>query len=132
LATDAADKANQVRTRLEQFDGQDMAIAHLQDDLHSLRELLIRAQDDIHSLRQSREEVERRALADAERVRQDKNELGRRFGEVERQIDSWQEHLAGAEEHNRRNLETMAQLGLRLDALASQYADTDSLQSRAA
>ncbi|MPZ50607.1 MAG: hypothetical protein GEU75_15135 [Dehalococcoidia bacterium] len=130
LATDAAEKANQARTKVDQLDAYAGAIMHLQDDIHAVRELLVRAQDDIHSLRQSREEIERRALADAERVRQDKNELGRRFGDLEHQIDGWQEQLASAEEHNRRNLEGIAQLSMRFEALETEHVEAETLQSR--
>ena len=130
LAADAAEKANQARSKVDQLDAYATAIVHLQDDLHAVRELLTRSQDDIHSLRQSREEVERRALADAERVRQDKNELSRRFSDLERQIDGWEEQLASAEEYNRRNLEGIAQLIMRLEAIETEHAESDTLQSR--
>jgi chromosome segregation ATPase len=130
LAADAADKANQSRIKVDSYDGQTTAIMHLQDDLHAAREQLVRAQDDIHSLRQSREEIERRSLAEAERVRQDRNEIGRRFGDVETQIAGWQEQLSSAEEHNRRNLEAIAQLVMRLESLEAERNDADTLQSR--
>jgi chromosome segregation ATPase len=130
VAADAAEKANQARTKVDQIDSYGGALLHLQDDLRAVRELLVRAQDDIHSLRQSREEIERRYLADAERVRQDKNESGRRFADLERQIEGWQEQLASAEEHNRRNLEGVAQVVMRLESLESEQTETETLQSR--
>jgi chromosome segregation ATPase len=130
VAADAADKANQARAKVDQLDGQEAVLIHTQDDLRSVREQLVRAQDDIHSLRQSREEIERRAQADAERVRQDKNELGRRFGDLEHQIEGWQEQLASAEEHNRRNLEAIAQLVMRLEGLEADRNESGTLQSR--
>jgi chromosome segregation ATPase len=130
VAADASEKANQARTRIDQVESFGSALSHLQDDLHAVRELLVRAQDDIHSLRQSREEIERRALADAERVRQDKNEIGRRFADIDRQIEGWQEQLASAEEHNRRNLEGVAQIAMRLEAIEAEHAETQTLQSR--
>jgi chromosome segregation ATPase len=130
LAADAAEKANQSRIKVDSYDGQSGAIMHLQDDLRAVREQLVRAQDDIHSLRQSREEIERRALGDAERVRQDRNEIGRRFGDVETQIAGWGEQLSSAEEHNRRNLEAIAQLVMRLEAIEADQGDTETLQNR--
>jgi len=130
VAADAAEKANQARTKVDQIDSYGGALLHLQDDLRAVRELLVRAQDDIHSLRQSREEIERRYLADAARVRQDKNEIGRRFADLERHIEGWQEQLASAEEHNRRNLEGIAQLVIRLESLESEQTETETLQSR--
>jgi chromosome segregation ATPase len=131
FAADASEKANQARTRVDQVDGFGNVLVHLQDDLHAVRELLVRAQDDIHSLRQSREEIERRALAEAERVRQDKNEIGRRFSDIERYVEGWHEQLASAEEHNRRNLEGVAQLAIRIEALEAEHGETETLQSRA-
>jgi chromosome segregation ATPase len=130
LATDAADTAHQARTKVDQYDAYGTSILHLQDDVRVAREQLVRAQDDIHSLRASREEIERRAVGDAERSRQDKNEIGRHFSEIERLIGSWQELLASAEEHNRRNLETLAQISMRVEVLERDNTDLDTLQSR--
>ena len=130
LAADAAEKANQSRTKVDQLDAYSSAIMHLQDDLHAVRELVARAQDDIHSLRQSREEIERRSLAEAERVRQDKNEIGRHFADMERQIEGWHEQLTSSEEYNRRNLEGIAQLIMRLEALEADRIEADNQQSR--
>ena len=131
FATDAADTSHQVRTALSKFDGIISAVQHLQDEGRSVREALVRAQDDIHSLRQFREEAERREVAEAERVRQDRNEVGRRFGDIERYIESWPERLAGAEEHNRRTLEMASQLAMRLESFESMLTETDTSQSRA-
>jgi chromosome segregation ATPase len=130
LATDASEKAQQARIKVDSVDGIGPVMEHLQDDLRALREQIVRAQDDIHSLRQSREEIERRALADAERVRQDRNEIGRRFGEVEHAIEGWFERVTSYEEHGRRNLEVAAQLAQRLEAIEGQLLDADTLQSR--
>jgi chromosome segregation ATPase len=130
VASDAADKAYQTRVQMDQFDGQAAAIEHLQDDLRALREQIVRAQDDIHSLRQSREELERRSLADAERIRQERNEVGRHFGEVQRQMEGWQERFVAVEETNRRNMEAASQLLQRIEALESQQSDDDTLRSR--
>ncbi len=66
-----------------------------------VREQLTRVHDDIHSLRTSREEVERRLFAEAERERQEKNDSTKRFGEMQRQIDAWQERFGSVEERNR-------------------------------
>jgi chromosome segregation ATPase len=131
LATGAAESSHQVRNALSQFDGITGAVAHLQDDLRATRESLVRSQDDIHSLRQSREEIERREVAEAERLRQERNEIGRRFGDIERYVENWPERLAGAEEHNRRTLEIASQLTMRLETLEQMLTETDSSQSRA-
>jgi peptidoglycan hydrolase CwlO-like protein len=131
LATDAAETSHQVRTAISQFDGVGAAIQHAQNDLRSVREALVRAQDDVHSLRQFREEAERQDVTESERVRQDHNEVGRRFSDIERYIESWSERLAGAEEHNRRTLEVASQLTMRLETLETMLTETDSSQSRA-
>jgi len=130
LATDAAEVSHQTRSALSIFDGQDMAIAHLQDDLRSQREHVARSQDDINSLRQSREEIERRLLADSERVRQDKNDLGRRFGELERVVEATQLRFEPLEDHGRRHLEVLAQLAMRVEAIEAAHNETVTLQSR--
>jgi chromosome segregation ATPase len=130
LAIDAAEKSHQVENKLEPFAGHSMAIMHLQDDLHVIREQFVRTQEDINSLRQSRDEIERRFLADSERVRQDRNDISRRFAEVERQIEGWQEHLASTEEHNRRNLEAIAQVSTRIEPLQNALLEVETLLSR--
>ena len=131
VAAEAAEAAHQLRARLDQFDGQAAALSHLQNDQHTQREQLARAQDDVHSLRQSREEIERRAAAEAERARQEKNEAGHRFADIERQVEAWQERLGGVEEHNRRTLEAVAQVTMRLEAMESESSELGTLQSRA-
>ncbi|HLG12788.1 MAG TPA: hypothetical protein VI876_13600 [Dehalococcoidia bacterium] len=131
VATDAAETSHQLRTALGQFDGIGSAVQHMQDDMRAAREALVRAQDDIHSLRQTREETERREVAEAERVRQDRNDIGRHFSDIERYIESWGERLAGAEEHNRRTLEMASQLTMRLETLEQMLTEADSSQSRA-
>jgi chromosome segregation ATPase len=103
---------------------------HLQDDMRSLREHIARAQDDINALRQSRDEAERRGLAVEDVIRQEKNDNARRFGELERHVESWQDRLAQAEEYNRRNLDRASQLGMRIEAIENQIADTDNNHSR--
>ncbi len=130
LAADASDKAQQVRTDLDQFAGLDNALAHLQSDASTSREQIVRTQDDIRLLNQSREEMERFVLAEAERVRQDRNEIGRRFGEQERLLDSWVERFSGVEEMNRRNLELVSQLAQRIETLEANQLDAESLRSR--
>jgi chromosome segregation ATPase len=130
LATDAADTAHHARSAITQFDGVGPAIQHLQDDLRSLRELLARSQDDINGLRQSRDEAERRLLAESEVARQDKNDYGRRFSDIERHVETWMERQAGAEEHYRRNVEAASQLAMRIEAIENQISETDNSQSR--
>ncbi|HXH20939.1 MAG TPA: hypothetical protein VNN10_02840 [Dehalococcoidia bacterium] len=130
LAADAADKANSLRARLDQLEVQFPQLIHLQDELRLVREQLARVHDDINSLRQSREEVERRLFADAERERQDKNDAAKRFAELQRQIDAWQERLAGFEEHNRRNLELFAQMQLKVEALENERVASETRHSR--
>src|SRR5581483_9856868 len=99
VASDAAETAQAARMKADVIDQYSGAIVHLQDDQRALRELIVRTQDDIHSLRQSREEFERRLQADAERVRQDRNDAAHHFGDLERQIENWREQLNGVEEH---------------------------------
>jgi len=130
VASEAADTANAARMKSDQIDVFSGSITHLQDDQRVLRELIMRTQDDIHSLRQSREEGERRYLADAERVRTDRNEAAHRFGDLERQIEAWREQLNGVEEHNRRNLEIATQLVMRLEAIEAAQSESLTQHSR--
>jgi chromosome segregation ATPase len=130
LAVDASDKANLARQKVEQFDGIGPVLMHLQDDLHAVREQVARVQDDINSLRQSREEIERRVLSDAELVRRDRNEAAHHFGEFEREMAGWQERVTSFEEHNRRNLEVASHLLQRLEIIESQLQETETLHSR--
>jgi chromosome segregation ATPase len=130
LAADASEKALQSRARVEQLEAVGPALMHLQDDLRAVRELLVRAQDDIHSLRQSREEIERRFMAEAERARQDRNEVAHRFAVAEREIEPVYERLAGLEENNRRHVEAESQLAMRIEALENESGDLQTLQSR--
>ena len=130
LAVDAAERANQARQKVEQLDGIGPVLLHLQDDLRAAREQLARAQDDIHSLRQSREEIERRVISDAEFVRQDRNDAARQFSELEREIQGWQERITSYEEHNRRNLEIASHLLQRLETIEAQLQETETLHSR--
>ncbi len=131
LATDAADTSHQLRAALGQFDGLPQAMQHLQDDFRAIRELIARAQDDIHSLRQSRDEVERQDAIDSERLRQERNDIGRHFTDIERQVEHWDERLEGAEEHTRRSVETQSQLAMRLETIETLLGENDSAQSRA-
>jgi len=131
LAAGAAEAASHLHVRFDQLDGQATALQHLQDDFRAVREQIVRAQEDVHSLRQSREEFERRAAAEAERARQDKNEDGRRVADLERVIEAWQERLAGVEEHSRRALEAVAQVTMRLESMESEHSELATLQSRA-
>ena len=130
-ATDASDEAERARLKAEQLNAADSNIERLQDDLRMVLEQLTRAQEDISSLRLSRDDLERRGVLEAERGRQERNETGRRFEEVERNLESWFERAAGYDEHGRRNVETAAQLAMRLEAIEGQVLDADSLQSRA-
>ena len=131
LSADASEGSHQLRTALSQFDGIGTAVQHMQDDVRSLREHLARAQDDIHSLRQTREETERREASEVETARQERNDIGRHFSDIERFIESWAERLGGAEEHNRRTLEMASQLTMRLETIEQMLTETDSSQSRA-
>jgi chromosome segregation ATPase len=131
LATDAADTSHQLGAAFGQFDGIPGALQHLQDDFRSLRELVTRAQDDIHSLRQSREDSERQDALDGERLRQERNDAGHRFSEIERHVEHWEERLEGAEEHTRRTVEMQSQLAMRLETLETLLSESDSAQSRA-
>jgi len=130
VASDAAEKAYQTRHYLDQFEGHGAAIEHLQDDLRVIRDNIVRAQDDIHSLRQTREELERRSLADAERIRQDRNEAAHRFADLERHMDGWLERFVSVEEMNRRNMEVSAQLVQRIEALETEDTEAETMRSR--
>ncbi len=131
LATDAAETSHQLRTAFGQFDGIPPALQHLQDDFRTIRELIARAQDDIHSLRQSREEIERQDALDGERLRQERNEVGRHFTEIERHVEHWEKRLEGSEEHTRRTIEMQSQLAMRLETIETLLSQSDSAQSRA-
>ena len=130
VATNASELAHQARGKVDQVDAYAPAIQHVQDDLRALRELVVRSQDDIHALRQTRDEIERRLLTDSERSRQDRNEVAHRFSDLERHVEAWLDRFTSTEEHNRRNLEAIAQLVQRLEALEAQQGDIDTLQSR--
>ena len=131
IAADASDKANGLRSRIDQIEAQFPQLGHLQDELRLVREQLARVNDDINSLRQSREEVERRLFAEAERERQEKNDAAKHFADMQRQIDVWQERMSGSEEHNRRNLETFAQLQVKVESLQNEQEAAEIRQSRA-
>jgi chromosome segregation ATPase len=130
LAADAIDRANALRARIDESEDQAPHLMHLQDELRVVREQLARVYEDVNSLRQSREEVERRLLYDAERGRHDKNDSVRHFAELERLIEGWQERVSGFEEHNRRNLEAVAQVQIKLEALATEQGEAELRQSR--
>ena len=130
VASEAAEAANSSRIRFDQIDSLGLTTAHMQDDLRVLRDMIARTQEDIHVLRQGREEMERRLLADQERIRQDRNDNAHHFSDLERQIEGWREQLTAAEEHNRRNLEMAAQLTMRMETIESQHTDTVTQQSR--
>lgn len=130
VASDAADRSYQVRAQVDQLDGQAAVIEHIQDDLRAIREHIVRAQDDIHSLRQSREEVERRSLAETERLRQDRNEFARHVAEIERQVESWQERFLSIEDMNRRGMEAAARLAQRVEVIENERAEEETLRSR--
>jgi chromosome segregation ATPase len=130
LAADAADRSNALRARIDQLESQAPPLTHLQDELRLVREQLARVHEDINSLRTSREEFERRIFAESERARQDKNDTAKHFGELQRQIDAWQERVGGFEEHNRRNLEAVAQMQLKVEALQNEEQATENRQAR--
>jgi chromosome segregation ATPase len=131
IAADAFERANALRTRLDQLEAQFPHLVHLQDELRLVREQLARAHDDINSLRTSREEFERRLFAESERARQDKNDYVKQLGEVQRQVDSWQERVGGYEELNRRNLEALSQVQMKLDAIENEQAAAEMRHARA-
>ncbi len=131
IATDAAETAHSVRAKIDLFDGQDIAISHLQDDMRAMRDQLARSQEDVNSLRQSREEVERRIQAQGEAVRQDKNDVGRKFVELERAIEETYDRFPPLEDHARRALEALAQLGMRIEGAEQGRGEIVTMQSRA-
>jgi chromosome segregation ATPase len=130
IAADASEKANLLRTRLDQIEMQEAPLSHLQDELRLVREQLARVHEDINSLRNSREEFERRLFAESERARQDKNDSAKHLGEIQRQIDAWQERVGGFEEQNRRNLETVAQVKMQVEALENEQQASDKRSTR--
>ncbi len=130
LATDAAEKAHTLMTRVDLVESQAATITNLQEELRLVRDQLARAADDINSLRQSRDELERRVSGDAERERQERNDSGRRVAEVQRQVDTWQERVTAYEDVNRRNLEATSQLQVKLEALQADAQETNARQAR--
>jgi len=118
LAAEAAEAAHQARSKVDLMDGTGAVLEHLQED--------------IHSLRQTREDIERRSLADAERVRQERNDSSKRFSEMERVMEVWTERIEGIEEHNRRAIEAVSHATQRVEMIEAEMNDSDSLQSRAA
>lgn len=120
LAADAIERAQQIRGKVDAVEPQAAAIEHLQEDLRLVRDALVRVQEDINSLRTSREEAERRALAESERQRKESNDLSRRLAETQRVVEAWQERIIGYEEHGRRNLEIASQFAVKIEALASE------------
>jgi chromosome segregation ATPase len=129
VASQAADTSHEVQRALSQFDGLGTAVMHAQDDLRALRDVVVRSQDDINHLRQGREELERRVLEESEVVRQDKNAVGRRFTDLERQLEVLPERLQKAEEHSRRNLDMISQLSMRIEVIEGAIADNETNQS---
>jgi len=130
LASDAAEKASSLRSKVEQAESHGAAIVHLQEELRLVRDQLARSHDDINSLRQSREEGERRDLADSERQRKELNDLTRRLAETQRQVETALERMAGIEEHGRRNLELASQLALKIDALETEREAAETRNTR--
>ena len=130
VASDAADTSHQVQAAISQFDGVGPALAHLQDDLRGLRDAVVRSQDDINQLRQNRDELERRIQEEGEVSRQDKNSAGRRFTELEQELEQFPERLQRAEEHSRRNLDVISQLMMRVEVVEHAIADNETDQSR--
>ena len=130
VASDAADTAHQVHSALSQFDGIGPALMHAQDDLRALRDVVARSQEDINHLRHWREEFERRVQEESEVIRQDKNNSGRRFTEIERSIEVFPDRMQKAEEHSRRNLDLISQLTMRVEVIENAVADNDTNQAR--
>src|SRR5262245_41351015 len=70
LATDAAEVSHAALTKVDHTDPYGPAISNIHDEVRLLRDQIARIHDDITSLRSSREESERRTLAESERERQ--------------------------------------------------------------
>jgi chromosome segregation ATPase len=75
--------------------------------------------------------MERRIQVESERARQDKNEMGRRFSEMERHVAAAYDRYEGVEEHTRRNLEAISQLAMRVESAEGGRSEFATLQSRA-
>lgn len=130
LARDAAESSQQLREQLAALDNQDNNIQQTRDAVGSLHQQLTRAQEDIQSLRQSRDEGERRAVAESEKARLEKNELIRGQSELEREISSLTERLNSAEDLSQRHFDTAAQLAQRLEQVDAGQADSESWRRR--
>jgi chromosome segregation ATPase len=130
VASDAADTSHQVQAALSQFDGIGSALAHLQDDLRSMRDVVVRSQEDINQLRHGRDEFERRVQEESDVARQDKNAYGRRFTDIERALEAFPERLQKVEEYSRRNLDMISQVVMRVEVIENALADNETNQSR--
>ena len=130
LATDAADRTQQLRDQLDILEAQDNTIHQTKDAVATLHEQLVRAQEDIQSLRQSRDESQRRAVDESEKARLDKNENTRSLSELERELTNLTERLNSGEELSRRQVEASARFAQRLDASEAGQADADSWRAR--
>ena len=130
VASNAADTSHEVQSALGQFDGIGPALMNVQDTLRSLRDVVARSQEDINHLRQGRDEFERRFQEESELHRQDKNGYGRRFTELERDIEAVPDRLQKIEEHSRRNLDLISQAAMRVEILENAIVDHETGQSR--
>ena len=130
LASEAADRTQQFRAQLAILELQDNSIQQTQDAVITMQEQLARAQDDVQSLRQSRDEAERRAIAESEKTRLDRNEIVRSQAELERKIASLVERSGTGEELSRRHLDAAAQLTQRQDVYEANLADGETWRGR--
>ena len=130
LATGAAESSQQLWEQLAVLETQDTNIQQTRDAVGTLHLQLTRAQDDIQSLRQSRDDGERRAVAESEKAHLDKNELLRGQGELERQIGNLTERLNSAEELSQRHRNTAAHFAQRLEESGAEQAESESWRGR--
>ncbi len=130
IASEASERTRELQARLEQYDAHGPAIVQAHEEIRVLKDQVLRLQDDIQSLRQSRDEAERKLLAEAERQRKEYNDLVRRVSEAQRQIEGWQERIVSAEEHNRRATEANSQTNLKIETLQGQQEASETRHSR--
>ena len=117
LAVDSADKADQLRFRLDQIEVQVKTIPFLQEELRATREQVGKLHDELTAVRQLTEELNRHRQEDVERASDERNQIAHRFSELTRPIGAWREKVASYDEQHRRSIEAEAQLSLKLETL---------------
>ncbi len=130
LASELTDRIREVATRIDQFENYGPGIIQAHEEIRVIKDHLVRMHEDINSLRQSREDSERHMLAESDRQRKENNDLIRRVTETQRLIEGWQERIVSTEEHNRRNLEGISQVALKIEGLQGEQEASETRYAR--